>query len=74
MTVIAKQLRQLMTHGLLNQQENSRALTIAPASSCGRRRRPFPPRLAGRQGASSSPQVSHWRSDADVFRGKHIVL
>jgi len=59
MTVISKQLRQLMTHGLLNQQENSRALTIAPASSCGRRRRPFPPRLAGRQGASSSPQVSH---------------
>ena len=48
MTVIAKQLHQLMTHGLLNQQENSRALTIAPASSCGRRRRPFPPRLAGR--------------------------
>ncbi len=47
MAVIAKQLHQLMTHGLLDQQENGRALTIAPASACGRRRRPFPPRLAG---------------------------
>jgi hypothetical protein len=32
MAVIAKQLHQLMTHGLLDQQENARALTFRPAS------------------------------------------
>ena len=47
MVVIAKQLHQLMTHGLLDPQENGPRAHHRTGKCLRRRRRPFPPRLAG---------------------------
>ena len=59
MPVVAKQLRQLMTHGLLDRRQTGPPLTITPPVCGGRRRRFRSHVAAGTDGVMSFPQVSN---------------
>jgi AcrR family transcriptional regulator len=59
MSVIAKQLHRLMTHGLLDRRQTGPSLTITPTMPAAAARRRFPSHLAGTDALMMSPQATN---------------